>query len=345
MKVGTASIYEVAKAARVSIATVSRVTNGGALVDARTEARVRRAMTRLAYRPHALARGLAARRSRTIGLLITDVLDPYFAEIIRGAQAQAELSGYVVLLGDASVHTASEDLLVRRLLERRVDGLIVASSRTTDDYAAQLRSEDIPVVCINGPLHQFTHAVQVDQRAGARLAVEHLAKLGHRRIAHITGPVSVPTRAERLSSFRAALKEADIAYDPGLVVMGVTTIEEARSAAARLLALADPPTAMFAYNDRWAIGCYGAIRAAALRVGADISVVGFDDIVMTEWVDPPLTTVSQPRMEMGRIAIDMLLSVLRGESVPEVVVVQPQLVVRGSTAAVRRSARRQRSGT
>ncbi len=335
MKVGTASIYEVAKAARVSIATVSRVANGGAQVDARTEARVRRAMARLAYRPHALARGLAARRSHTIGLLITDVLDPYFAEIIRGAQAQAELSGYVVLLGDASVHTAGEDLLVRRLLERRVDGLIVASSRTTDDYAAQLKSEDIPVVCINGPLHQFPHAVQVDQRAGVRLAVEHLAKLGHRRIAHITGPVGVPTRAERFSSFRSALKEVDIAYDPGLVVMGVTTIEEARSAAAGLLALADPPTAMFAYNDRWAIGCYQAIRGAGLRIGADVSVVGFDDIVMTEWVDPPLTTVSQPRSEMGRIALDLLLTVLGGGTAPELVVVQPRLVVRESTGPMR----------
>lgn len=331
-----ASIYEVAKSAGVSIATVSRVANGTARVGTRTETRVRKAMERLRYRPHALARGLAARRSHTIGLLITDILDPYFAEIVRGAQAQAELSGYVVLLGDAQVHTASEDLLVRRLLERRVDGLIVASSRTTKDYAAQLKSEDIPVVCINGPLDQFPHAVQIDHRAGARLAIDHLAKLGHRRIAHVTGPVGVPTRQERLSGYRAALKEAGLAYDPALVVAGVETIDASRAATSRLLALPDPPTAIFAYNDRWAIGSYQAIRGAGLRVGADVSVVGFDDIPMTEWVDPALTTVRQPRADMGRIAIDLLLSVLNGGEARDVVVVQPDLVVRASTGAVAR---------
>jgi DNA-binding LacI/PurR family transcriptional regulator len=324
-------IYDVARAARVSIATVSRVANGTAHVGAQTEGRVRRAMERLGYRPHALARGLAARRSHTVGLLITDILDPYFAAIVRGAQERSESAGYAVLLGDASVHTAAEDVLVKRLLERRVDGLIVASSRTTDAYAAQLKSEDIPVVCINGRIGQFAHAVQIDHREGARLAIDHLAALGHKRIAHITGPVGVPTRHERLASYRAALKDAGLAYDPALVVAGVTSVPESQAAAGRLLASASPPTAIFAYNDRWAIGAYQAIRAAGLRVAADVSVVGFDDIVMTEWVDPPLTSVSQPRREMGRIAIDLLLSVLAGEDAPELVVVKPSLAVRGST--------------
>ncbi len=292
-------------------------------------------MQRLGYRPHALARGLAARRSKTIGLLITDILDPYFAEIVRGAQERAESAGYVVLLGDASVHTAAEDLLVKRLLERRVDGLIVASSRTTEAYAGQLKSEDIPVVCINGPLHQFPHAVQIDQGTGARLAIEHLARLGHRRIGHVTGPAGVPTRAERLASYKSAVREAGLAFDPALVVGGIGTLEESRAAAARLLHLDDPPTAIFAYNDRWAIGCYQAIRGAGLRIGADVSVVGFDDIVMTEWVDPPLTTVSQPRSEMGRIALDLLLTVLGGGAAPKLVVVQPRLVVRESTGPMR----------
>lgn len=332
----SARIFEVARSAGVSIATVSRVVNRTGTVRPRTEQRVRRAMERLGYRPHALARGLAARRSNTIGLLITDILDPYFAEIVRGAQERAESAGYVVLLGDATVHTAAEDLLVKRLLERRVDGLIVASSRTTDEYARQLRSEDIPVVCINGPLGQFPHAVQIDQGEGARLAVRHLAALGHRRIGHLTGPIGVPTRAERLAEFRAALLEAGIAPDPALVVAGITSIEESREATSRLLARVDPPTALFTYNDRWAIGAYQSIRSAGLRVGPDVSVVGFDDIVMAQWIDPPLTTIAQPRQEMGRIATDLLLSVLRGDSAPDLVVVRPELVVRGSTGPARR---------
>jgi DNA-binding LacI/PurR family transcriptional regulator len=324
-------IFEVAHAAGVSIATVSRVANGTAQVRPRTEARVRAAMARLGYRPHALARGLAARRSHTIGLLITDILTPYFPDIVRGAQESAEAAGYAILLGDASVHTASEDLLVRRLLERRVDGLIVASSRTTDEYARQLRSEDVPVVCINGPIGQFPHAIQIDQRKGTRLAVDHLASLGHRRIAHVTGPTGVPTRAERLAGFRAAIRDRGLEYEPALVATGVSTIEEARAATAALLALPDPPTAIFTYNDRLAVGAYQAVRAAGLSIPRDVSVVGFDDVPLTEWIEPQLTTVRQPRREMGRIAVEILLKVLRGEPAPDLVVTQPELIVRGST--------------
>ncbi|TMB96733.1 MAG: LacI family transcriptional regulator [Chloroflexi bacterium] len=340
MATRTPRIYDVALSARVSIATVSRVANGTARVDERTEARVRRAMERLGYRPHALARGLATRRSHTLGLLITDILDPYFAEIVRGAQERAESAGYVVLLGDASVHTSAEDLLVKRLLERRVDGLIVASSRTTDAYAAQLASEDIPVVCINGPLGQFAHAVQIDHRKGARLAVEHLASLGHTRIAHITGAVGVPTRQERLAGYRAALKDLGLSYDPSLVIAGVTSIADSHDAVAGLLGLAAAPTAIFAFNDRWAIGAYAAVRDAGLRIPADVSVVGFDDLEMDEWVQPALTSVRQPRREMGRIAADVLLAVLAGESASELVVVEPSLVIRGSTGTRRAHADR-----
>jgi DNA-binding LacI/PurR family transcriptional regulator len=288
-------------------------------------------MRRLDYRPHALARGLAAQRSRTIGLLISDILHPYFADIVRGAQEQAEVSEYAVLLGDASIHTARTDLLVQRLLERRVDGLIVASDRTTTDYAIQLHTEDVPVVCINGSREQFPRAVQIDNRTGGALAIEHLVGLAHRRIAHIAGPPGLPTRDERLAGYRAALRRAGLRYDAELVPTGEGRLDESRRAARGLLELADPPTAIFAYNDRSAIGCYQAIRAAGLRVGKDVSVVGFDDIVMAEWVDPPLTTVHQPRIEMGRIAVDLLLAVLSGTETVDHVVVQPRLMVRGST--------------
>jgi DNA-binding LacI/PurR family transcriptional regulator len=332
-------IFEVAHSAGVSIATVSRVANGTASVRPRTEARVRAAMKRLGYRPHALARGLAGRRSHTLGLLVTDITSPYVGDIVRGAMERAEVAGYVVLLGDASVHTTSEDLLVKRLLERRVDALIVASSRTTDEYARQLRSEDVPVACINGPVGQFAYAVQIDQRAGARLAIDHLAELGHRRIAHITGPTGVPTRAERLAALRDALRERGLSLDPALVATGISTIAEARAATGSLLALPRPPTAIFTYNDRLAVGAYQAIRAAGLTIGREVSVVGFDDIPMTEWLDPPLTSIRQPRREMGRIAVDIVLKAIRGEAAPELLVVQPTLVVRGSSRPVQGASR------
>lgn len=325
-------IYDVARAAKVSIATVSRVLNRQAGVAEQTRQRVLAAMQRLGYRPHALARGLAARRSQTIGLVITDILDPYFAEIIRGAQEEAEAAGYVILLGDTSVHAHREDLLVRRLTERRIDALIVASSRTTRAYAKLVTSLEVPVLCINGQRQFFPHSVQIDNRAGARLAVEHLVRLGHRRIAHVAGPPGVPTRQERLAGYRAALMEAGIAYDPGLVVAGTGDLTGGRDAASRLLARAEPPTAIFAYNDRSAIGCYQVIRERGLRIPADVSVVGFDDIVMARWISPALTTVAQPRAEMGHLAVNLLLAMLRGESAPAQVVVMPHLAERASTA-------------
>jgi len=328
----TPRIYDVAKMARVSIATVSRVANGRGNVTGPTSERVRATMRRLGYRPHALARGLAARRSETLGLVITDILDPYFAEIVRGAQEEAEAAGYVILLGDTSVHAHREDLLVRRLMERRVDGVIVASSRTTRAYAQLVTSLDVPVLCINGQRQFFPHSVQIDNRAGAKLALQHLIGLGHRRIAHVAGPSDVPTRHERLAGYRVALAEAGIAYEPQLVVSGSGDLESSRAAAGALLMLLDPPTAIFAYNDRSAIGCYQAIRERGLRIGADVSVVGFDDIVMAGWVDPPLTTVAQPRAEMGRLAVTLLLGMLRGEAAPAQVVVMPRLVERASTA-------------
>jgi DNA-binding LacI/PurR family transcriptional regulator len=141
----------------------------------------------------------------------------------------------------------------------------------------------------------------------------------------------LPTRDERLAGYRAALRRAGLRYDTDLVLTGDGQLDESRAATRGLLDLADPPTAIFAYNDRSAIGCYQAIRAAGLRVGTDVSVVGFDDIVMAEWVDPPLTTVHQPRIEMGRIAVELLLAVLNGTETVDHVVVQPRLMVRGST--------------
>lgn len=325
-------IYDVARAADVSIATVSRVVNRKRGVAEPTRERVLAALQRLGYQPHALARGLAAQRSQALGLVITDILDPYFAEIVRGAQEEAEAAGYVILLGDSSVHAHREDLLVRRLTERRIDALIVASSRTTRAYAQLVTSLDVPVLCINGQRQFFPHSVQIDNRAGARLALQHLIGLGHRRIAHVAGPSGVPTRHERLAGYRAALAEAGIAYEPRLVVSGSGDLESSRDAAGALLALLDPPTAIFAYNDRSAIGCYQAIRDRGLRVVADVSVVGFDDIVMASWVDPPLTTVAQPRAEMGRLAVTLLLGMLRGKAAPAQVVVMPRLVERASTA-------------
>ncbi len=329
-------IYEVARSAGVSIATVSRVANATGAVRPGTAARVRAAMRRLAYRPHPLARGLAAQRSRTIGLLISDIQHPYFADIVRGAQARAELADHALLLGDVSLHTARPDLLVQRLLQRRVDGLIVASDRTTADHALRLGRAGVPVVSINGSLEQFPRGVRIDDGAGAALAIGHLVALGHRRIAHLAGPVGTRTREERLRGYRAALRAAGLRHDGDLVATGAGRVEESRQAAAHLLASADPPTAFFAYNDRSAIGCYQAIHATGLRVGMDVSVVGFDDIAMAEWVDPPLTTVHQPRTRMGEIAVDLLLAQLDGKASREHVVVQPRLVVRASTGPARR---------
>jgi len=327
------TIKEVARLAGVSIKTVSRVVNGAAYVSDETRRRVARAIERLGYRPNALARGLVTRRSRSIGLVIADIVNPFFPPLVRAVEDAAAARGYNVILCDTDEDAARERAVISVLLEKQVDGLILCASRVPGDYLRSLASDGIPLMLVNRVLaHPRAAAVVVDGAEGGRRATTHLLDLGHRRIAYLAGPAASFSHRGRLRGYRQALMTRRIAFDPNLVVGGIASMAAGREGMGALLSLRRPPTAVFAFDDLMAIGALEEIRRWGRRVPEDVAVVGFDDIDLAAFVDPPLTTVAQPKAEMGRLAANRLLDMIEASSPParRIVTLVPELVIRRS---------------
>lgn len=331
----TATIAEVAARAGVSTATVSRVLSGSAAARPGTRDRVLAAARELDYRPSAIARALKRRETRTLGLLVTDVGNPFYPQVVAAVEAAAHELGYGIVLANGSNDTTRELEHLDLLAERRVDGLIVASAHVTDDHVRRLRRSGLPVVLVNADAPDDGLAsVDTDHREGARLATAHLVQLGHRRIGHVSAPPSHAAAAARLKGVRDALGS----MAQPVVVEGNADIAGGAAAVGPLLAA--QVTAVLAYNDLTAIGLLRGLHAAGRRVPDDVSVVGFDDIEMAAWTDPPLTTVRQPIPELGRWAVARLITTLRAGaelgSGAERATLAPTLVVRGSTGPARR---------
>lgn len=327
---GRPTIADVAAQSRVSTATVSRVLSGARPARAETRARVLAAAADLDYRPSAVARALKMQATRTFGLVVTDIENPFFPQLVSAIEAEAVRRGYGLVLcntsGDAARELAALDLLV----ERRVDGIMIASSRAMRRHARLLRGIGVPVVLVNSGRVDRLPSIDTAQRRGGRLAAEHLLALGHRRLAHITAPRTNAAAAQRLAGVRDAVRAADAGSL--VVVEGDSHVEGGAGAAAD--ALAEEVTGIVCYNDLTAIGALRAVRSAGWQVPVDVSIVGFDDIEMAAWTDPPLTTVRQPTELMGRWAVKRLIRLATDPGTPEVpsVHLDPVLVVRGSTA-------------
>ena len=329
------TIADVAAHSGVSTATVSRVLSGVVPARPATRERVMAAVDELRYRPSGVARALKRHETRTIGLLITDIGNPFFPQIVRAVEDAAHEGGYGVILCNAGDDPAREMAYLDLLLERRVDGLIVASARTTRRHAARLADVPMPVVLVNGNAPgSHLPGITTAHRRGARLATRHLLALGHRRLAHITAPAAGSVAARlRLAGVTDALRAAGLDPASLRVADGDEHVEGGARAARQLLTGSSAPTAIVCYNDLTAVGAFRAVRGAGLRVPEDVSVVGFDDIELAAWTDPPLTTVRQPTDAMGRWAVARLADALRGESARRrQVVLEPELVVRRSTA-------------
>jgi len=329
------TIADVARRSGVSTATVSRVLSGAAPARPTTRERVLAAVRELEYRPSGVARALKRSETRTIGLLITDIGNPFFPQIVRAVEDRAHASGYGVVLCNAADDPERELAYLDLLAERRVDGLIVASARATRRHAALLMKVPMPVVLVNsGAPGSGLPAIGTAHRRGARIAAEHLLALGHRAFGHITAPPAQAAAARmRRAGVRDALRSAGIDPATLLVVEGDAHVDGGARAAEMLLAERGPLTAIICYNDLTAIGALRAIRRAGLSVPHDVSVIGFDDIEMAAWTDPPLTTIRQPIERLARWAVDRLALELRGEpSEPAHIALEPTLVVRGSTA-------------
>ncbi len=327
------SIKDIARAARVSHPTVSRALRNSPLVHPDTAERIRRVASVLGYWPNAVARGLVTRKTRTIGVVVTTIADPFIGEIVSGIEEMADAHGYSVILANSNADPAREVRVVQSFQERRVDGILVAASRVGALYARLLGQLKIPIVLINNQHpDEFIHSVVIDNVAASFSAVEHLIALGHRSIAYLGDQFGFQSDTERFSGYRQALALSDYPFLPELVVHGDGRPEGAKHAVEKLLALPVPPTALFCYNDMSAIGALRGIRSLGLRVPRDISIVGFDDLLLASYVDPPLTTVRQPKRQMGRTAMEILLKLFSDVPQENIVRMKGELVVRESTA-------------
>ncbi|MFL5778378.1 MAG: LacI family DNA-binding transcriptional regulator [Chloroflexota bacterium] len=330
------TIADVAARAGVSTATVSRVLAGLGGATPATRQRVMTAARDLGYRPSGVARSLKLRTTKTLGLIVTDIANPYFPQLVRAVEDAALARQYVVLLCNAADDPEREVAYLELLAERRVDGLVVASSGVGERHASWLATAPVPVVLINttAPLAgSALPAVLSDNRAGGRLAAEHVIGLGHRRIGHVTAPDWNTAAPERLAGIEDALTAAGL--DPALtlaIAEGDGHVAGAESATVSLLDRPVPPTALLAYNDLSAIGAIRAVRARGLRVPEDVSVVGFDDVELAAYSGPPLTTVAQATAEMGHWAVERLVDGRRRpKDEPLVVRLPVRIVVRAST--------------
>ena len=329
-----ATIREVARIAGVSHATVSHVLNNTRFVAEETRERVLAAMDELNYRPNALARSLRSGKTNTIGLVLPDSSNPFFADIGRSIENAAFKLGYNVFLCNTEGDTHRERLYVDVLSKKQVDGIIFVAAGDQADSLNFLVNQEMPVVLVDRDLPDCeVDAVLTDNRQGGYLATQHLIELGHRRIACITGPSRITPGAERVNGYCEALEEAGIPYDDALVLSGNYHPNSGLRAATALFNLDFPPTAIFALNDLMAVGALRAAVKIGCRVPDDVAIIGYDDIEFASFVNPPLSTIAQPKTEIGFQAANILAGRIADTARPTCrIVLPPELIVRESTS-------------
>lgn len=317
--------------------TTSRVLSGNPSTSPAARERVHAAVAELGYRPDARARSLRSARSQTVGLLISDVRNPFFADVAHGAEQAALRSSYVTLLANANEDPKQQDTYLESFLTQRVDGIIIAPQ---GEESAHLRAlaTTVPLVFVDRTVDGFeVPSVTSDNALGIDQAVAHLADRGHTRIGYIGGPRSISTGRARHDAFVRAVARHRLDTDPGLITSGDFRSASGAVAAERLLSGAQPPTALLAADSPMAVGALGALRRRGLRIGSDVDLVAFDDIEWFSELDPPLTVVSHDAQAMGSTAMRLLLDVIEGRT-PESVVLPTRLVVRESSGGARRQA-------
>jgi LacI family transcriptional regulator len=331
----TVTIADVAAKAGVSTATVSRVLSGLGRASEATQARVLEAARDLGYRPSEVARSLKRRSTQTIGLIITDIENPYFPQLVRSVEDAARAAGYTVLLCNAADDPDREAAYLELLADRRVDGLVIAASSLGARHGDWLTAPPIPVVLVNTAAPDADlPSIMSDNEGGARMITEHLLQLGHRRFGYLMPPPRNVDAPERLAGVRRALRQAGVDADALHIARGEALVWGGEVAANELLDRVPETTAFVAYNDLMAIGALRALRQRERHVPGDASVVGFDDVALAAYVDPPLTTISQRTDEMGRWAVERLIG--DDGSGPSSVRLPVDLRVRGSSGPVPR---------
>ena len=327
------SIKDIARLADVSHSTVSRALCNSPLLNRRTVERIQRIARESGYRASAIARGLVTQKTKTIGVVVTSIADPFVSEVVSGIEQAANDHGYAVFLANSYADPDREVKVVHSFAERRVEGIVVTASRVGTTYLQILSELQVPIVLINNQRRgQFVHSVMIENVEASRQATHHLISLGHARIAYLGDRCGYQSDTERLTGYRRALEQAALPFLPELVVHGDGKPAGGEQAMATLLGLPQAPTGVFCYNDMSALGALRCVHENGLRVPADISLVGFDDLFFASYTQPPLTTVRQPRQRMGLLAMEILLKLMSGGDSADTIKVPAELIVRESSA-------------
>ncbi|WP_163853654.1 LacI family DNA-binding transcriptional regulator [Paenibacillus elgii] len=329
-----ATIYDVAKQAGVSIATVSKVINQTGRISEETRAKVNRIMQELNYQPSVVASALTGKQTFTLGLLLPDLANPFFAEIARSVEDRAHELGFSVMICSTDNNLLREERNISLLKQKSVDGIIIATGVRNDAILKDLKKQNFPVALIARDMPSLAiDTVLVDDFIGGHMAASHLIEQGHRQIAVIAEDTLVMSSQERIRGYRFALEEAGIAYNPELVRISDFKVTDAKQVAGEMLDAPQPPTAIFACNDLLATGVIQAVRERGLSVPGDLSVVGFDNTLLATIIDPPLTTVAQPIQEMGQKVVDLIIRIINDKnSTKQRIVMLPELVIRSSVS-------------
>jgi DNA-binding LacI/PurR family transcriptional regulator len=325
-------IHAVARQANVSIATVSRTINYIPTVNPKLARRVWDAIRDLNYFPNTQARALVSGRSSLLGLIVSEITNPFFPELIQGFEDVAVENGYEILISSTNYDPERMKRSIRRMVERNAEGVAIMTFGVEQPLLDELTDRNIPLVFVDvAPEGTGISVLRVDYSQGIRQGVQHLAALGHREIAFVTGPLRLHSAQSRLTAFRNALQECGIPVEQGLIIDGDHTMEGGMGAAERLLAQKSLPTAIMCSNDMLAIGVLHKLCRSGLRVPNDVSLIGFDDVHMAEMMIPPLTSIQMSRVDLARAAVSALRSQIKDSSPQREYVINTRLVVREST--------------
>lgn len=331
------TIYDVAKEAGVSIATVSMVINNTGRISTKTRKKVLQVMDELKYYPSAAASTLTGKSTHTLGLLMPNIANPFYSELARSMEDRADELGYSVIVCSTDYKEEREQKYISLFLRKQVDGFIITSGFNSVDLIKELVDQQIPIILVAYNISKFSlDTVSIDDYTGGYQATSYLAELGHQRIAVITE--TVQSSVDRVRGYRNALQDYQLAYDDELCLETSATAANGAKATEQFLDLKEPPTAIFAFNDILALGAMEAIRKRGLSIPEDISIIGFDDTLLASYSNPPLTTVAQPLEDIGYQAIDLIVAEIEGtKRTTQRIMLPPKLVVRKSTGALKKT--------
>ncbi|RYL94560.1 catabolite control protein A [Sporolactobacillus sp. Y61] len=324
----SATIYDVAREAGVSMATVSRVVNGNPNVKPTTRKKVSEAIKRLGYRPNAVARGLASKKTTTVGVIIPDISSVFFSELARGIEDIATMYKYNIILCNSDQNKDKEIRLIQTLLGKQVDGIVFMGGKVTDEHIEEFTQSTVPVVlAATVDINNKIPSVNIDYEKAVYDAVSHLIESGHKRVGFISGLLEVPiSGVYKLNGYKKALADHEITFDESLLTVGDYTYESGKEAMAQFLAHGNPPTAVFVDSDEMAIGAIHEIQDQGKKVPENIAVISSENTRLVQMVRPTLSSIGEPTYDIGAVAMRLLTKLMNHEKVDNANVVLPHRI-------------------